>query len=110
MSAGLLELQVELLNSGSVFIDFENIIDCLKAVLSGDWKTLDAIAKGSDNSTKKKLNTEEEKCVPVVYCIIRNNVKESAGWIIENANHWSTTCVKAFPLTLSLVIMLSMNV
>ena len=45
MSADLLELEVELLNTGSVFIDFQNIIDSLKAVLSGDWETLDAIAK-----------------------------------------------------------------
>ena len=74
MSADLLELQVELVNSGSVFIDFQNIIDCLKAVLSGDWQTLDAIAKGSDNGMRNKLNTDEEKCGAVVCCIIISNV------------------------------------
>ena len=73
-NADLLELKVELVNTGSAFIDFQNIIDCLKAVLSGDWQTLDAIAKGSDNGTRNKLNTEEEKCGAVVYCIIISNV------------------------------------
>ena len=74
MSTDLLELEVELVNTGSAFIDFQNIIDCLKAVLSGDWQTLDAISKGSDNSTKKKLNTEKEKWAPVLCCIIKYNV------------------------------------
>ena len=74
MSADLLELEVELVNTDSPFIDFQNIIDCLKAVLSGDWQTLDAISNGSDNSTKKKLNTEKEKWAPVLCCIIIYNV------------------------------------
>ena len=73
-NADLLELEVELVNTGSAFIDFQNIIDCLKAVLSGDWQTLDAISNGSDNSTKKKLNTEKEKWAPVLCCIIIYNV------------------------------------
>ena len=34
MSADLLELEVELVNTGTVFIDFQNLIDRLKAVLS----------------------------------------------------------------------------
>ena len=46
----------------------------MKAVLSGDWQTLDAIAKGWENGTKKKLNTEEEKYPPIVCCIIKYNV------------------------------------
>ena len=54
VSADLLELEVELVNTGSAFIDFQKIIDCLKAVLSGDLETLDAIAKRSGYSTKKK--------------------------------------------------------
>ena len=74
MSADLLELEVELVNTDSAFIDFQNIIDCLKAVLSGDWQTLDPISKGSGNSTKKKLNTEKEKWAPVLCCIIIYNV------------------------------------
>ena len=74
VSADLLELEVELVNTGSAFIDFQKIIDCLKAVLCGDLETLDAIAKGSGYSTKKKLNTEEEKCAPVLCCIIIYNV------------------------------------
>ena len=55
MSADLVEQEVELVNSGSVFIDFQNIIDCLKAVLSEYWHILDAIAKGSNIGRKKKL-------------------------------------------------------
>ena len=52
-----IEFEVELVNTGNVFIDFESETDRLKAVLSKD-----DIAKGSKNSIKKKLNTEEEKC------------------------------------------------
>ena len=74
MSADLLELEVELVNTDSAFTDLQNIIDCMKAVLSGDWQTLDATPKGSDNSTKKKLNTEKEKWAPVLCCIIIYNV------------------------------------
>ena len=74
MSADLLELEVELANTDSAFIDLQNIIDCLKAVLSGDWETLDATPKGLDNSTKKKLNTKKEKWAPVLCCIIIYNV------------------------------------
>ena len=80
MSADLLELEVELVNTGSVFIDFQNLIDRLKAVLSEDWQTLDDIAKGSDNSTKKKLNTEEEKCASVVCCVTKYDVNIS--WVM----------------------------
>ena len=74
MRADLLELEVELVYTGSAFTDFRNIIDCLKAVLSGDWQTLDARSNGSDNSTKKKLNTEKEKWAPLLCCIIIYNV------------------------------------
>ena len=62
MSADLLELEVELINTSSVFIDFKYLIECLKTALSWDRQTLDAITKSSDNGTKKELNTEEEKC------------------------------------------------
>ena len=48
------EAEVELVDTGSVFIDFENLIDCLKTVPSEDWQTLDEIAKGSDNGNKKR--------------------------------------------------------
>ena len=51
MSADLLELEVELVNTGIVFINFQNLINRLKAVLSEDWQTLDNIAKRSDNSS-----------------------------------------------------------
>ena len=80
MSADLLELEAELANTGSVFIDFQNLIDRLKAVLSEDWQTLDDIVKGSDNSTKKKLNTEEEKCASVVCCVTKYDVNIS--WVM----------------------------
>ena len=63
MSADLLELEVELVNTGSVFIE--------------DWQTLDDITKGLDNSTKKKLNTEEEKCASVNnFAIIKSIYKD----------------------------------
>ena len=69
MSADLLELKVELVNVGSVFINFQNLIERFKAVLSEDWQILDDITKGSDNSTNKKLNTEVGMCESVVYCV-----------------------------------------
>ena len=40
MSADLLELEVEIVNTGSVFIDFQNLIDRLKAALSEDWQAM----------------------------------------------------------------------
>ena len=83
-SADLLQLEVELVDTGSVFIDFQNLIDRLKAVSSEDWQTLDDIAKGSDNSTKKKLNTELGKCESVVCCVTKYDVNIS--WVM------CTTC------------------
>ena len=75
MSAYLLELEVELVNTGSVFTDFQNLIDCSKAVLSEDCKTLHDIVRWSDNSTKKKLNIEKDKCLSAVCCITKYNVR-----------------------------------
>ena len=66
--------ELELVNTGSVFIDFQNKTDYLKGVLFGDWETVDAIAKWLGYSTKKKLNTEEEKCGPDLCCLILYNV------------------------------------
>ena len=60
-------------------LDFQNLIDCLKALLSEDWQT-DHINKGSDNSTKKKLNTEEEKSVSVTCCGTKYDV--NIRWVI----------------------------
>ena len=40
MSADLLQLEVELVDTGSAFIDFQNLIDRLKAVSSEDWQDL----------------------------------------------------------------------
>ena len=51
MSANFLELEVENVNDGSVFIDSQHLIDHLKAALSVDWQTLDDIARGLENST-----------------------------------------------------------
>ena len=82
MSADL--LQLELVDTGSVFIDFQNLIDRLKDVLSEDWQILDDITKGSDNSTKKKLNTEVGNCESVVCCVTKNDV--SISWVM------CTTC------------------
>ena len=62
-------LKVELVNVGSVFVNFQNLIERFKAVLSEDWQILDDITKGSDSSTNKKLNTEVGMCEYVVYCV-----------------------------------------
>ena len=51
MSANFLELEVENVNDGSVFIDSQHLIDHLKAALSVDWHTLDDIVRGLENST-----------------------------------------------------------
>ena len=53
MSADLLELKLELVNTGSLFIDFQNLIDFLKIVLFEDWQTLHDLGPGSNNSVKK---------------------------------------------------------
>ena len=53
-------------------------------MLSEDWQTLDDIAKRSDNSTKKKLNTEVGKCKSVVCCETKYDVNIS--WVMH------TTC------------------
>ena len=77
MSADLLELEVELVNTDSVFSDFQNSMDRLKAVLSEDQQTLDDITKGSGNSTKKKSNTEEEKSAFVVCGVTKYDINIS---------------------------------
>ena len=51
MSANFLELEVENVNDGSVFIDSQHLIDHLKAALSVDWQTLDDTVRGLENST-----------------------------------------------------------
>ena len=84
MRVDLLQLDVELVDTGSFFIDFQNLIDRLKAVSSEDWQTLDDIAKGSDNSTKKKLNTEPGQCESVICCLTKYDV--NIGWVM------CTTC------------------
>ena len=84
LSADLLELKVELVNAGSVFINFQNLIERFKAVLSEDWQVLDDIPKESDNSTNKKLNTEVGKCKSVVCCVPKYDLNIS--WVM------CTTC------------------
>ena len=49
----LAQLKVELLNTGSHFVDFQNLIDFLKAVLSEHWQTLHDLGRRSENSTKE---------------------------------------------------------
>ena len=66
-----LEFKVELVDAGSALIDYQNLSDCLRAVLSEGWETLDDINKGSGNSTKKKLNTEEGNCASAIYCLTK---------------------------------------
>ena len=56
----------------------------MKAVLSEDWQTLSDIAKGSENSTKKKLDTDLGKCEFVICCITKYDV--NIRWVI------CTTC------------------
>ena len=48
-SEKLLEKEAELLHSGCVFIDFENLNDHFKSKLSKDWSKIDDIAKRSYN-------------------------------------------------------------
>ena len=51
----------------------------MKAVLSQHWQT-NLINKGSENSSKKKLNTEEEKSVSVICCVTKYDV--NIRWVI----------------------------
>ena len=44
-SADLVELEVKLVYTGIAFINFQNLIDHLKAVLSDDWQRLGDITK-----------------------------------------------------------------
>ena len=60
----LLEKEVELLHSGCVFIDFENLKGRFEARLSEDWPTLDNIAKRSHNKLRKE--SENERCKSVI--------------------------------------------
>ena len=80
MSADLLEPQVEIATTANVFINFQNLIDSLKVVLSEDWQTLDDISKGPDSSTKKKLNTEVGKSKSAAWCITKHDVNIS--WVM----------------------------
>ena len=67
-------VKIELVDAGSALIDFQKLSHCLRTVLSEGWETLDDINKGSDNSTKKKLNTEEGKCASAIYCLTKYDV------------------------------------
>ena len=80
MSADLLEPEVEIATTANVFINFQNLIDSLKVVLSEDWQTLDDISKGPDSSTKKKLNTEVGKSKSAAWCITKHDVNIS--WVM----------------------------
>ena len=77
MSVDLLELGAELVNTGSAFINFQNLIDRLKAELSEDWQTLDGIGKEPNNSTKSNKNTKEENCASLICCGTKYDVNIS---------------------------------
>ena len=51
----LLIKEAELANSGTAFIDMENLMDRLKAMQSKDLKMLDSIVIASDNKGKKMV-------------------------------------------------------
>ena len=76
-SEKLLEKEAELLYSGCIFIDFENLKDRFEARLSEDWPTLDNIAKNSYNKPNKK--SENERCKSVVCCISKYD--SNINWI-----------------------------
>ena len=57
-SEKLFEKEAELLHSGCIFIDFENLKDRFQAKLSEDWSMIDDIAKRSCNKPNKESENE----------------------------------------------------
>ena len=80
-SEKLLEKEAELLHSGCVFIDFENLKDRFEAKLSKDWSKIDDIAQRSYNKPNKE--SENEQCKSVACCISKYDL--NINW---------TECVK----------------
>ena len=82
-SEKLLEKEAELLHSGCVFIDFENLKDRFQAKLSEDWSMIDDIAKRSYNKPNKE--SENGRCKSVVCCIskfdLNINCIECGKWL-----------------------------
>ena len=76
-SEKLLEKKAEILHSGCVFINFENLEDHFEARLSEDWPTLDNIPKRSYNNPNKE--SENEWCESVVCCILKYG--SNINWI-----------------------------
>ena len=66
-SEKLLEKEAQLLHSGFVFIDFENLKDRFEAKLSKDWSMIDDIAKRS--YSKPNTESENEQCKSAICCI-----------------------------------------
>ena len=73
----LIEKEAELLHSGCVFIDFENLKDRFQAKFSEDWSMIDDIAKRSYNKPNKE--SENERCKSVVCCISKYDL--NINWI-----------------------------
>ena len=72
-----LEKEAELLHSGCVFIDFENLKDRFEARLFKDWPRLENITKRSYNKPNKE--SENEQCKSVVCCISKDD--SNINWI-----------------------------
>ena len=69
---------VEILNN--IWIKFYIGILAIFGNFKSNFRLIDDIAKGSDNSTNKKLNTEVRKCESVVCCITKYDVNIS--WVM----------------------------
>ena len=76
-SEKLLEKEAELLHSGCVFIDFENLKDRFQGKLSEDWSMIVDIAKRSYNKPNKDF--ENERCKSVVCCVSKYD--SNINWI-----------------------------
>ena len=76
-SEKLLETEAELLHSGCVFIDSENLKDRFEAKLSKDWSKIDDIAQRLYNNPNKE--SENERCKSVVRCISKYD--SNINWI-----------------------------
>ena len=76
-SEKLLEKETELVHSGCVFIDLENLKDRFETRLSEDWLALNNIVKRPYNKPNKE--NENEECKSTVCCISKYD--SNINWI-----------------------------
>ena len=94
MSMSLLEKEAELVHTGCVFVDLENLKDQFQAVFSEDWQKLDDIAKRSDNSLKK--SKEKMRGADLLYAALQIMTGILTGSSVQNAPHGCIIYVRAF--------------